>query len=177
MKKIVLIYGLIAGLLCAGVLGVSGILNSGSLNFEYGMYFGFTSMILAAVIIWFGMASYKKNNGGTISFGKAFKIGFLMTLIASSMYVFTWMALYNSAFKGFGEKYAAYQIETLKKSGKSEAEIAKASEKTKEDMALYDGNPLYRAAVTYMEILPLQVLIVLIASAVLSRRKKPQPAM
>ena len=103
MKKTVLVYGLIAGIICGGTLGISGMLNSGSLNFENGMYFGFASMILAAIIMWVGMAAYKKNLGGSISFGKAVGAGVLMALIASSMYVFTWMAMYRTAFAGFGE--------------------------------------------------------------------------
>ena len=176
MKKTVLVYGHIAGIICGGTLGISGMLNSGSLNFENGMYFGFASMILAAIIMWVGMAAYKKNLGGSISFGKAVGAGVLMALIASSMYVFTWMAMYRTAFAGFGEKYAAYAIESLKKSGKSEAEVAKKEQEIRENMERYDSNPVYRVGVTYMEILPLQIVIVLIAGAVLSRKKKGGPA-
>ena len=43
-------------------------------------------------------------------------------------------------------------------------------------MERYDSNPVYRVGVTYMEILPLQIVIVLIAGAVLSRKKKGGPA-
>ena len=116
MRKIVLVYGLISGLICALVLGISSVLGTGSVSYEYGMYFGFTSMILAAVVIWFGMAQHKKHLGGKISFGKAFMTGFLMTLIASSMYVATWMI---TGPENFGKTYVGYEVQNMQKNGAS----------------------------------------------------------
>ena len=176
MKKTVLVYGLIAGILCGGML-LSGVMTgSGDVDFDKGMYFGFTGMTLSAIIIWFGMASYKKNYaGGQITFGKAFQVGALTALVASSIYVFTWMAGYNNIFAGFGEKYTAYQIENMKKMGKSDAEVQAFSVETRKNMEQYDSNAVYRAAVTYVEILPLQLFVVLIASIVISRKKKAKP--
>ena len=172
MKKTVLVYGLIAGIICGGTLGVSMLLNDGSLNFENGMYFGFASIILAAVVIWFGISQYKKNRGGTISFGKAFTAGLLMSLIASTMYVLTWMI---AGPADFGKVYANYEIEMMRKKGVKEEQIAQHVEKTKADWEMYDNNAAYRAGLTYMEILPVQLIIVLIASIIISRKKKEKP--
>lgn len=169
MKKIVLVYGLIAGLICAAVLGTSALFNTGSLNYEYGMYFGFASMILSAVIMWFGIAQYKKHLGGTITFGKAFVTGLLMTLIASTMYVATWML---TGPENFGKTYSTYEAQTMRKNGASEAAVAKHMEENREMWELYDSNPGVRAALTYVEIVPVQLIIVLIASIALSVRKK-----
>lgn len=173
MKKIILVYGLIAGLICAAVLGISSILGAGSLSYEYGMYFGFTSMILAAVVMWFGIAQYKKNLGGKISFGKAFMTGFLMTLIASSMYVAAWMI---TGPENFGKTYSEYEAQSMRKEGINEAKIAKHMEGNREMWEKYDSNPAFRAALTYVEIVPVQLIIVLIASVVLSIKKKKQMA-
>lgn len=171
MRKIVLVYGLIAGLICAAVLGISSLLGTGSISYQYGMYFGFTSMILAAVIMWFGIAQLKKNMGGRISFGKAFLTGLLMTLIASTMYVATWMI---TGPENFGKTYTTYEAQAMRKSGASEEEVAKHIEENREMWENYDSNPGFRAALTYVEIVPVQLIIVLIASAILSIKKKPQ---
>lgn len=169
MKRIVLVYGLIAGLICAAVLGTSSLFNTGSLSYEYGMYFGFASMILAAVIMWFGIAQYKKHLGGSISFGKAFITGLLMTLIASTMYVASWMI---TGPENFGKTYTTYEAQTMRKNGASEAEVAKHVEANRKMWEKYDSNPVYRASLTYVEIVPVQLIIVLIASVALSIKKK-----
>jgi hypothetical protein len=127
--------------------------------------------------MWFGMARYKKDQGGRTSFGKLFLAGVVMAFIASSMYVFTWMAVYNSAFKGFGEKYAEFEITSMKKEGKlSPAQMAKKEAKIREDMAYYDNSPGYRLYATYMEIFPLEVVIVLIAATVMTVRGRRKVA-
>lgn len=176
MKKTVLVYGVIAGILCSSAMLVGG-LASEPVNFDRSMYFGFASIILSAIIIWAGVASYKKNKlGGRISFGKAFAAGALMAFIASSFYVITWMAGYNTIFSGFSEKYTSYIVENKKKAGKSDAEIQKEVAKVKKEMVKYDNDAVYRASATYLEIFPIQLVIVLIASVVLSWKKQQSTA-
>ncbi|MBL7718649.1 MAG: DUF4199 domain-containing protein [Flavipsychrobacter sp.] len=170
MKKIVLVYGLIAGIICAVVLGGSSLFNTGSLNYEYGMYIGFASMILAAVVMWFGMARLKKQLGGRISFGKAFKAGLLMTLIASTLYVAAWMV---TGPANFGKTYSAYEARSMKQHGATEQEIAKHVESNREFWERYDSDPLFRAGMTYVEIVPVQLVIVLIAAIVLAVTRRP----
>ena len=72
MKKTVLIYGLIAGIIsCMGFF-----LLSKNMDFDKGMIYGFGSMIVAFSLIFVAVKNYRdKHNGGIISFGKAFQIG------------------------------------------------------------------------------------------------------
>jgi hypothetical protein len=45
-------------------------------GFEYGAYFGYTGMLLAFLLVFFGIRSYRDNvSGGHISFGRAFAVG------------------------------------------------------------------------------------------------------
>src|SRR5688500_10637572 len=96
MKKIVWIFGLIAGLISTS--GFFYNMVSGDAHFEnmeMGMVYGYASMLLAFVLIFVAIKQYRdKVRGGTITFGKAFMVGLYVTLIASTVYVLTWMVYY-----------------------------------------------------------------------------------
>jgi hypothetical protein len=173
MKKIVLVYGLIAGLIVAVMMVISTAMYKASGSFDNGMVYGYTSMILAFSLIFVGIRNYReKYNGGHISFGKAFKIGLLITLIASSIYVLVWLVEYYCFFPDFGEKYAAHMLEKLKAGGASQAEIAKQTKEMASFSAMYK-NPFFNAMITYTEIIPVGLIVTLISGLILKRRSKP----
>ena len=94
MKKIVLIYGLIAGAILAGTFLVSLQFHD-AIGFDRGMIVGYTSMVLASLLIFFGVRSYRDNvAGGSVSFGRAAKVGALIALLGSACYVGTWEVIY-----------------------------------------------------------------------------------
>ena len=67
------------------------------MHFDYGMYWGFASQIIALSFIFIGIRQYRNNYGeGKITFGKAFSVGILITLIASVFYVLTWEVIFNN---------------------------------------------------------------------------------
>jgi hypothetical protein len=88
MKKNILIYGLISGLVVAALMAVNLGMVSKSGNFDNSVLIGYASMIIAFSLVFVGIKNFRdKYNGGLISFGKAFKVGFFITLIASTIYV------------------------------------------------------------------------------------------
>src|SRR4051812_14917244 len=92
MKKNVLIYGLVSGLIISALMAinVNSCIKSG--KFESSIVIGYASMLIAFSMIFVGIKNYRdKYNAGIISFGKAFKVGFLITVIASTIYVITWL--------------------------------------------------------------------------------------
>src|ERR1043166_9622359 len=118
MKKNIIIYGLIAGLVVSGLMAVNLTLTSNSGNFDNGMILGYASMLIAFSIIFIGIKNYRdKYNGRLISFGKAFKIGLFITLIASTFYVIVWLIEEHYFFPDFMEKYTANEIKKLQSSG------------------------------------------------------------
>jgi hypothetical protein len=152
-------------------MAVSMIIYHNSDNFQEGsMLVGYASMILAFSLIFVGIKNYRdKHNNGAISFGQAFKIGLFITLIASTFYVVTWMIEYHYFIPDFMEKYTAVTLEGLKKEGASQAEI---TEKTKE-MAQYTEmykNPVMVFFFTYLEVLPVGLLVTLICALLLKRK-------
>ncbi|MBK8568449.1 MAG: DUF4199 domain-containing protein [Saprospiraceae bacterium] len=169
MQKIVLRFGLIAGALVSILMLVGMVLMvgpDGKVNLDHGQLFGYISMIVSLSLIFFGIRSYRDQNGGKISFGKAFKVGILITLVASVMYVITWMAYYHTTDKKeeFGKQMMEYKAETLKKKGVSEADIANQIAADEEFMKVYDSNPLIMFAITLLEIFPVGLVITLLSS-------------
>jgi hypothetical protein len=57
--------------------------------------FGFLLLTSTLYFVFVGIRNYRdKYNGGVISFGKAFKIGIMMVLIASTIYFIAWLIDY-----------------------------------------------------------------------------------
>ncbi|HRG10011.1 MAG TPA: DUF4199 domain-containing protein, partial [Cyclobacteriaceae bacterium] len=61
--------------------------DTGALNFDNGHLVGYTTMVIALSMIFFGIKSFRDNHAaGNITFGKGVLIGVLITLIAGVMY-------------------------------------------------------------------------------------------
>lgn len=169
MKKTVWTFGLISGTivsiaLLAGIVLMTG--PDGKVDMEGGTILGYTSMIVALSLIFFGIRSYRDNHlGGSISFGKALKIGLLITSVASIMYVTTWMVYYHTTdTEQFGKQYTEHLTESMRADGATAEEIKDAMEKNQGFMKLYDSNPAFMFVVTLMEIFPVGLVISLISS-------------
>jgi hypothetical protein len=172
MKKIVIVCGLIAGFITGGWTVFFIYISQGSMDFENGMLYGYLSMLVAFSFVFVGIKNYRDNvQGGQITFGKAFKVGVLITVIASTVYVGLWLIEYFFVITDFTETYTAHELTKLKAAGASAAEIAKKSKEMAEFSQLYK-NPFMNALMTYCEILPVGLIVALLAAAIL--RKKPE---
>jgi len=177
MKKNILVCGLIGGIVAAlwGVVGEGVLSDSLSLNTR--MVFGYASMILAFSLIFVAVKNYRDSyNSGLITFGKALKIGLSITLIASTVYVIIWMIDYTYFLPNFGEKYQAQMLAELKASGASAAVIKKQGAEMAVTMGKYRTSPTFRAMFSYLEIVPVGIVISLIAALILKNNPKPVPA-
>jgi Protein of unknown function (DUF4199) len=170
MRKIVLTFGLIAGaMLSAMMLGTLPFLDR--IGFDKGEIIGYTTMVLAFLMVYFGIKSYRDNiAGGTVTFGRAFCVGLMITLVASACYVATWQLIYYKITPDFGDKYTAYVVEKAKKSGATEVQIAAQKKEITEYMDLYK-NPLANIGITFLEPLPVGLLFTLVSAFLLSRRR------
>jgi len=177
MKKIVLVCGVIAGLIVSAMGVISTAVFCASGDFEGGMVFGYASMILAFSLVFVGIKSFRdKYNHGVISFGKAFKVGLLITFVASTLYVVTWLINFHFFMPDFYDKYFIRELDQLKASGASAATMAeKTAEMTK--MREWAKNEFFVIIMTYVEILPVGLIVTLIAALILKRKNvKPQTA-
>lgn len=167
MKKTVLIYGLTLGtIFIAGSLYMTHLLFYNNPDIESNDFLGYIVMIIIYSLIFFGIRNYRnKYLNGVISFKEAFKTGTMTTLVASTLYVVIWLFYYYLFLPDFLDKYTEY---VLRHASASELE-----EKTKmmQDFKTMYKNPLFVILITYAEILPLGLLVSLISSFILKKKK------
>jgi hypothetical protein len=175
MRKTILKYGLISGLLCAAMLAaVTPFENSPS--FQHGYLVGYTLIVLSFLLVFFGIRSYRENElGGQITFGKAFAVGISITLITCVFYVLTWEIIYFNFMHDFMDKYSAHLIEKAKASGMSATALQAQLAQIQKQKELYE-NPLYNSALTFLEPFPVGLVITLLSAAILRKRALRQPA-
>lgn len=173
MNKNILIHGLIAGIIVSVVmLFITNYVShcEGSVDYNTSMLIGYASMLISFSLVYVGIRNYRnKYNAGVISFGKAFKIGILIVLIASTIYVIAWLICYFFFIPDFMDKFSLHELEKMKAAGASQPEI---DEKAKE-MAYFARmykNPFFNAMITYTEILPVGLIVTLISSVILKRK-------
>ena len=174
MKKTVLTFGLIAGaVLSASMLTMISFFDS--VGFDRGELIGYTSMVLAFMLIFFGVRSYRDNvAGGTIRFIRAFTVGALIGAVAAVCYVATWEVAYPRIAPDFIERYQAHVIEKARAEGDSEEEISRQKAQLEKYARMY-RKPAIRAAITFFEPMPVALIISLVSAGVLSRSKTDNP--
>ena len=173
MKKIVLTFGLTGGAIMATMMFAT-LPFVDRIGVDKGEVIGYTTMILAFMLVFFGIRSYRENvSGGHISFGRAFAVGILITLVACACYVVAWEIIYYNFMPDFADKYAGYMIEKIKASGASQQVIEAKLQQMKSFMAIYK-NPFINAAISFAEPFPIGFIVTLISAAIL--RKKPLTA-
>lgn len=168
MKKTVWTFGLISGaILSAMMLLTMPFIDE--IGMDRGMIVGYTTMVLAFLLVFFGVRSYRDNvAGGAVSFGRAFVVGSLIALIASACYVATWEVLYFKIAPEYGEKFQAYAVEKARASGGSPEEVQEKVAETEKFWEMYQ-NPVINAAITFLEPLPVGLIFALVTAGILSR--------
>jgi hypothetical protein len=177
MRKIIITYGLISGAIVAGLMfATMPFWKSGVLNFNNGEAVGYTTMVIALSLIFFGIKSCRDNfYQGTITFGQGVKVGLLITLIAAVMYALAWEVCYNTVATDFVDKMSEHYISEAKTKAASPAEVEAAIAEM-ESFKQWYSNPFLRFGITLTEILPVGVIITLISSMLL-RNKQILPAL
>lgn len=171
MKKIILTYGGIAGVIVTAFMLVSTLMHFNNPESQPSMIIGFTGMFIAFTFVFLGIKNFRdKQNQGVISLGQALKIGALISVIASTCYVGVWLIEYYCFFPDFMEKYTAIELKNAQQSGLSGAELL-AKKQELNMYAQWYKNPLMVILMTYVEILPLGLVIALISALIL--KKKP----
>ena len=176
MGRIVLVFGLISGAIAAGLMWILiAVQNSGKVDIENGMVFGYATMIIALSLVFFGVKSYRDNNGGHITFLKGLQVGILISLICGVCYAASWELYYRGSGQEFLQKYTAHNLNKMKQDGASDAEIEKARADAEKFMEIYE-NFFVRFGFTLMEILPVGIIVTLISAALLRKREVLQAA-
>ncbi len=172
MKRIVFIYGLIGGAIVSAMMLITmPMYKSGTLNMENGEVVGYSSMVIALALVFFGIKSYRdKHLNGVISFGKATQVGLLITLIASVMYALSWEVSYSQIGEEFTQKMTEHYFEKMKAKGATEVELTEKKEQYAKFAEMYK-NPIIRFGLTIMEISWVGVVITLVSAGLLRKKE------
>jgi hypothetical protein len=169
MKKVVLKYGLMSGLVSA-VLMCATLPLAHRIGFGWGMVVGYTTMVAAFLVMFFGVRSYRETvGGGSITFGRALAVGCLISLITCLFYVGMWEVLYFGFMPHFMDDYGAAVIHKMQAAGASAAQIQAKTVEMEQAKRMYQ-NPLMNAAMTFLEPLPVAVVMSLLSAALLRKR-------
>jgi len=128
---------------------------------------GYAAMVVVFSMTFFGIRNYRnKYLDGSISFGKAFKTGALIALVGSTMYVVVWLFCYYLFVPDYLDKYIPHVLKNA-----APADMAAKTEAMNSLRQMYK-NPFLVILLTYMEVLPIGLIVALISSVILKR--KPQ---
>lgn len=171
MQRIVFTFGLLGGAVLAAVmLGVT-VPFMDQMDGSTGMVVGYTSMVLASLMIYFGIRQYRDTvAGGEVQFWQAVRVGLGISAVAIACYVITWEIVFYGFMPDFGERYAAEAIASARAAGATEAELAAKAA----DMAKFVENyknPLINIAFTILEPLPVTLLFTFVSAGLLRGRK------
>jgi hypothetical protein len=168
MQKTVLTFGLISGLLSAGMmLAVLPFIRS--MDMGKADTLGYTSIVLSALLVFFGVRSYRENTGaGRLSFGRGCAVGLLITLVYCAMSVLAFEIIYFKLMPEFGEKFAACMVERARASGASAQAIDETARLAQSLKQMYD-NPPMNAALTFAERFPIGLVASAISAAILRK--------
>ena len=168
MKRTVIVFGLLGGAVASAMMLLT-LPFMDRIGFARAEVLGYTTIVAAFLLVFFGVRSYREEvAGGTITFGRAVKVGLLITLVICFCYVATWEVIYYFISPDFVDRYASYTLDTARASGATPQEIEATSRQMEEFKVMF-RNPLLNAALTLLEPLPIGIVVTLISAAVLRR--------
>jgi len=172
MRKIVVTFGLISGAISS--LTMAGVVTSEFCFTPAGEVIGYSSIVLSFLLVFFGIRSYRDTvAGGAITFGRAVYAGLLITLISSVCYVLTWEIVYWNFVPNFDQKFLAYYLERVRASGATPETIQAELQQMRQFVQMY-RNPVFNVAITFIEPLPIGLIMTLVSAAVLRRKNRPE---
>ncbi len=169
MKGTILKFGLISGLVMAVGFMISIPLSGTPTNYDTMEIYGYASMLIAMVVVFFGVKSYRdRQSGGRLKFGRGVLAGVGISAVASlilALYTFVHIAWIDP---GFGDGYAAWEINKIEASDMSAEEKTQAIREIEELKPSLDS-PLIQGLIMFAMVLVFGIITSLIAAAVLKR--------
>ncbi|MFT5724822.1 MAG: hypothetical protein ACI9JN_001945 [Bacteroidia bacterium] len=173
MKNNVLKFGIIAGAINAIFILIASFLMDGDTAFKNAELLGYTGMAIAFSMIVIGMIMERQARGGIINYVPTLMVGLKIALIASAIYVTTWMII--TAIKPEIIEGMFKMMEENLRSKELPATDFKDQLEQMNTWRTYYANPLTKIVMTFIEIFPLGAIISAIA-AIFIFRKSPVTA-
>lgn len=170
MRKIVLSFGLIMGTIIIGMFVLTLPFHD-RLSPEAGMVIGFTSMIAASLLVYFGVRQYRDTvAGGSVGLGRALGVALLIVCVSNLVYALAWQVIFFNFMPDYLDRYHARMLEKERAKGATPAQVEAMRAENARFAESY-RNPLFNIAVTFTEPLPVGIPAALITAALLRRRR------
>jgi hypothetical protein len=170
MKKSIVVFGVVSGVILIAFIVSISFLSKLFHGHVANALVGYSSMVIAFSFIFVGTKNFRdKYNQGMVSFGKAVLVGLGISLIGSTFYVGAWLIEYYYFMPDFMDKYAAALIQKAQHSGLSPAALQKQLDSINNMSRMYK-NPIMVILMTYLEVLPVGIVISLITALIVKRR-------
>lgn len=167
MKKTITIFGLVIGT----ILSISMMMMVNQMYSNPDMkgsdIVGYAAMVVMFSLIFFGVRNYRnKQLDGFISFATAFKIGFWIAFIGSSMYVIVWLFYYYLFVPDFIDIYTSHVLKNC-----TPSDLASKTTEMANFKEMYK-NPLFVVLITFSEVLPVGLVVALSSALILKKKNK-----
>lgn len=168
MKRNMLVFGLILGVILCIHMVITVNMMYNNPNFQGNHLVGYAILVVVFSLTFFGIRNYRnKQPNGIISFGKAFRIGALIALIGSTIYVIAWLFYYYLFVPDFLDVYSAF---VLKEAAEQDPSSLAATTQKMESFKEMYKNPLFIILITYGEVLPVGLVVALISALILRKK-------
>lgn len=175
MLRMVIVYGLVAGLIVGLPLSIFTIAWPDLSCTSAGMVIGYAVMLIAFSTIVVAIRRRRAALGGVIRFLPAFGLGLGISAVASACYVVAWeLSVAISGFD-FPAKFAATMIAQQEANGVSGAALDQFRAEM-ETFKINYANPLWRIPMSFAEMFPVGALVSLVSAALL-RNPRVLPAL
>lgn len=166
MLKMILTYGVVAGLLVGIPLSVI-VLTMGEQPSNWGMAIGYALMLVALSTIFLAIKRRRDiDGGGVIRFWPALGLGLGISVVAGIVYVVAWESATALAGLDFAASYSRSMIEQQRAAGVTGPALARFEAEMAQFRANY-ANPLFRWPMTFAEVFPVGVLVSLVCAGLL----------
>lgn len=171
MKKTILRYGVYA-FVTASILFLSGFLIGKQIDLDFNTMaiFGYASMVLSLIFVYFGIKHFRDNiNDGKISLGKALAIGLLISLFSAVGFAIVDYIYTTSINPNFAVEYKEYTLAQLNEANLSAEELKTKTEELEASMAMMKSSS-FLAFVMFATVMIIGFIISLISGLILQRK-------
>jgi len=164
MKNAIIKNGIIGGLIVSFVMTCMTLYMEANPDNEPNIIVGISSMVLAYIFVILGIKHRRETNDGKITFREAFVTGLSISLVISTIYVGVWLIIYYNFFPNFMDQYSDIVL-----SNTNAVELATKTEQMNQMKEWYK-NPIMVILLTYLEILPIGIIISLIGGLIFKKK-------
>ncbi len=171
MRRAVMAFGLISGAI-AILLMLAVIPFINKLDHRNADVIGYSSMVLSALLVFFGIRSYRESSGGgggRLTWSRGLLVGVLITLVSTVCTIVAFQIVYFHVVPDFGEKFTACMVERSRSAGDSPEKVEAVAQQARKFKQLWD-NPLTNAALYFATTFPIGLGAAAISALILRRK-------